>query len=118
MPALNFKAQFAEEVEEGRKRQTIRLRRKKPIRVGDRLFLFAGMRTKQCRRLRAGTEAYCQSTEPIEIRNGRVMVNGRGLTLFEIWRLAKADGFETPEAFFSFFRNQYGLPVEGDVIRW
>lgn len=37
MPAYNFKAQFAEAVESGRKQQTLRKPRKRPTRVGDKL---------------------------------------------------------------------------------
>lgn len=115
MPALNFKAQFADDVEQGRKRQTIRPKRKHPIDVGDRLYLYTGMRTKQCRKL---GEADCIVTTPIEIRNGRVLLDEKSLTLFQIMRLAIDDRFEDWAEFFAFFRNQYGLPFEGDLIGW
>jgi hypothetical protein len=51
MPAFNYKKQFAELVATGRKRQTIRAMRKRPIKVGDKLYHFTGMRTKQCSQL-------------------------------------------------------------------
>jgi hypothetical protein len=51
MPALNFRPQFADLVSSGQKTQTIRQVRKCPIKVGDTLWLYTGMRTKQCRLL-------------------------------------------------------------------
>ena len=51
MPALNFKKQFAEKVETGEKRQTVRAKRKRAFVVGDKLYLYTGMRTKYCRKL-------------------------------------------------------------------
>jgi len=47
MPALNFKKQFSPSVRDGSKLQTIRMKRKHPIKVADKLFLYTGMRTKQ-----------------------------------------------------------------------
>ena len=54
MPALNFSAQFAGLVESGRKTQTIRRRRKTPINSGAPIYLYAGQRTKACRKLGEG----------------------------------------------------------------
>lgn len=51
MPALSFQKRFAKKVEAGTKRQTVRDRGVRDFKVGDRLFLFEGMRTKACRRL-------------------------------------------------------------------
>ena len=52
MPAFNFHARFADDIEAGRKPCTIRADRKDgraPARVGDRAILYTGMRTKSCR---------------------------------------------------------------------
>jgi hypothetical protein len=46
MPTLNFKKQFSELVSSGKKRQTIRSIRKIPIKVGDKLYLYSGLRQK------------------------------------------------------------------------
>ncbi len=51
MPAINFKAQFASDVELGIKRQSIRPRGKRVYKVGDKLTLYTGQRTKACRKL-------------------------------------------------------------------
>ena len=55
MPALNYQAQFAPKVESGEKLQTIRARRKRPFKRGDRLYHYTGMRTKSCRKLGEST---------------------------------------------------------------
>ena len=52
MPAYNFKSQFADYVTEGSKEQTVRAFRTYPVRVGDRAYLYWGLRTKQSRLLR------------------------------------------------------------------
>ena len=66
MPALNFKKQFADKVERGEKRQTIRALRAdgRNPQPGQTLFLYTGMRTKSCRKL---GEAVCSSVEQIDI---------------------------------------------------
>jgi len=64
MPAYNFKERFAADVESGKKRQTIRRKRKRPTKPGDVLYLYVGMRTKRCRKLR---EAPCESVVSILI---------------------------------------------------
>ena len=117
MPALNFKARFASDVETGRKRQTIRRKRKHPIVPGDMLYLYTGMRTKHCRKL---GESECMDVEPIMIHGTRVFLGGRLLNHDELWRLATDDGFYgNPQQFLLFFWEEYGKGIfEGDVIRW
>ena len=115
MPAYNFKQQFAEAVEEGTKRQTIRPKRKRPTKPGDRLYLYTGMRTKQCRKL---GEATCTEVLDIEIQTSRVTVAGEALSWAQMKLLASLDGFSDQEAFFQFFEDAYGLPFQGELIRW
>ena len=52
MPAYNFKSRFADYVKEGSKEQTVRSFRKHPVRVGDKAYLFWGLRTRQTTILR------------------------------------------------------------------
>ena len=117
MPAYNFKKQFAGDVERGAKNQTIRPKRKRSTRSGDKLYLYTGMRTKQCRKLR---EAICISVEPIEILPASIRINGRILGVPEMWELAQADGFEKLGHFYDFFREHYGVPhdIELELIKW
>jgi uncharacterized protein YqfB (UPF0267 family) len=115
MPALNFKAQFADAVAIGRKTQTIRAARKHPIKVGDTLYLYTGMRTKQCRRLR---RAVCTAVHDIKIDQASCWIDGRWLALYEIKDLAAADGFMDAPTFCDFFRATHGLPFNGQLIKW
>ena len=64
MPAFSFKGQFVPYVEDGSKPHTIRNRRKHPAKVGDKLFLYFGLRTKWSRKLR---EEVCSATHSLVI---------------------------------------------------
>ena len=115
MPAYNFKKQFAPDVESGVKRQTVRPKRKRPTKPGEPLSLYTGMRTKYCRLLK---NAICKSVDDIEIGSTYVKLNGKKITIQKINELAKADGFRYKHQFFNFFETQYGLPFNGDLIKW
>ncbi|XHR27534.1 MAG: hypothetical protein ACFUZC_16510 [Chthoniobacteraceae bacterium] len=122
MPALNFLKRFADDVESGHKLHTIRAKRKHPIKVGDRLFLNTGMRTKKWfRRLR---EAQCTKIEEIIITDYFVYVNEKCLSLEEMNALARADGFRDDmrddawAVMVQFFSDVHGLPFRGDLIHW
>lgn len=117
MVAYNFKAEFAADVESGKKRQTIRLQRR--ARVGDALQLYTGMRTKKCRKLR---DAVCTTVQEITIKSRgyylAVRLDGEPLPTEQARDLARADGFENLSAFADFFAEQYGLPFHGYLTRW
>jgi len=118
MPALNFKKQFATDVELGRKRQTIRTYRKdgRDPKPGDQLYLYTGMRAKSCRKL---MEAECDAAIPITIDNfGFVSLASNQLDIDSIIALAEADGFDTAAKFFRFFKETHGFPFYGLLIRW
>ena len=123
MPAYSFRARFAEDVESGAKAQTIRPRRKRPTKVGDMLYMFTGMRTKQCRKL---GQWRCTSVEPLRIRPpvgkcflGAITLNDWRLTPNEIVSLACADGFDSAQEFYDFFEKLYGIPTKDlEIIKW
>lgn len=125
MVAYNFQKRFADAVESGRKRQTIR---KGPARCkpGAALQLYTGQRTKGCRKLR---EAVCTEVRPIAIiyaydRGGPF--HGYDITLN--WQrleseadgrsLARADGFESAVDLCLWFEATHGLPFNGHVVNW
>ena len=110
-------ARFADDVETGRKGHSIRARRKHPIRVGDKLMLYTGMRQKCCRKL---LDAVCTKVEDISIEANefRVCIDGRMLSRQEIELLAVADGFSESQEFFDFFAQTHGSRFEGDLIHW
>ena len=111
MPALNFMKQFADAVESGEKRQTIRAYRKDGLdpKVGDTLYLYTGMRTKQCRKL---GEVKCKSVEPIYLS-----WEGCDFTIHQE-RWATNDGFDSFTHMLDWFEKTHGLPFEGLIIKW
>ena len=118
MPAYNFQERFAPDIESGKKRQTIRPERKRPTKPGDTLYLYTGMRTKRCRKLR---EATCLSVQPIKIEDTFfIRLNGKVLGVPEMSDLARADGFASLSEFYDFCEEHYGIPydVELELIRW
>ncbi|HLG35546.1 MAG TPA: ASCH domain-containing protein [Bacteroidia bacterium] len=115
MPALNFQERFALQVQNGTKRQTIRKRRKRPIKIGDKLFLYTGMRTKSCVKLGEGV---CIETVPVTIHNTCLMLYNRAVPGIEAHRLAHNDGFESLDMMLRWFRKTHGLPFKGQIIFW
>lgn len=116
MPTLNFVAQFAKDVESGKKRSTIRAKRKRPIRPGDRLYLYTAQRTRDCRKL---GEADCLSVYDIMIGNdNHIKLCGESLSFIESTWVARLDGFQSYPEFLAFFQKRHGLPFHGDVIEW
>ena len=127
MPAFDFKKQFAEDVETGVKRQTVRAPRKdnQPhCKVGDILKLYTGRRTKSCRLL---IEAKCIQVRQIRIEPTQMFVDGKLLPSMIYDRdqfeqtdneFAEADGFESFMDMAEWFQDQHGLPFEGIVINW
>jgi hypothetical protein len=126
MPALNFKAQFADQVKNLEKRQTIRARgKRRPPRVGEPLMLYTGMRQVGCRKL---LDAVCTSVDPISmsIKSRTVTMpcamSGQAawvpLLEEEIEALATADGFASVDAFFAWFAENHGDTFSGYVIQW
>jgi hypothetical protein len=120
MPALNFKAQFADAVATGTKRQTIRAERKRPFKKGDKLYLYTGMRTSACRKL---GEAVAAVVKDISIGDGGAVAICTGGGHFvlqgeDLERFARRDGFDSTEAFLDFFRTTHGLPFLGQLIMW
>ena len=121
MPALNFQPRFADLVASGKKRQTIRAVRRRPIKPGDLLHLFTGMRTNHCKRL---PSAQCRFVMPIRIEeSGFMLTTGAGTQ--EQWKepmllrwFAVRDGFHNWAEMWEWFNKVHGLPFEGVLIAW
>ncbi len=125
MPALSFIERFAGLVETRAKRQTIRRVWKRPIKVGDTLYLYTGMRTKRCRKLRT---AVCLDVIPIKIFHDHIDFKMKAVNM-GLWKkqaeldwlldqFARRDGFDSWEEMRDWFKNRYGLPFEGVLITW
>ena len=84
-------------------------------KAGQTLYLFTGMRTKNCQRL---GEVICKKSETITIEDHAVVVGCHALTTAQENYLAKQDGFESFIEFKDFFINEYGLPFFGFLIEW
>ena len=108
----NFKRRFVAAVETGAKTSTIRLFEKTaPPVKGDRLKLYTGMRTKDCRKLK---EPFCSDCQPISITEKEIRLGNRCLTVAEEKQLAVADGFDSGAHLRVFFIQTYGLPLPGN----
>lgn len=132
MPALGYKKWKADKVESRKSRQTIRPERKNPIKPGDKLYHFRDFRTKNVKRLEPEGCLYdekgraydiCKSVQQIIItRNVMYAVAERGRYLEPLKditiQFVKEDGFDTINEFYNFFKNNYGLPFEGVLIKW
>ena len=116
MPALNFSKQFADAVEFGEKTQTIRQRRKVPIKIGDKLYLYSGMRVEP--KATPLGEVICRATADVVINERKIVFAGRVLESSEEKYLAGNDGFDTVKDFRAWFRDHYGLPFHGVLIVW
>jgi hypothetical protein len=122
MPAYNFQSQFVPMVLDRSKHHTVRPRRKRPTKPGDKLMLYTGMRTKQCE-LIAITQ--CTSVVPIALYIERVIglgivLDGRGLSDKEIRMFAERDGFQNVFDFFEFFERypEHVREHELEAIHW
>lgn len=120
MPSLNFKGQFVDKIIQGAKTQTIRKYRRFPIKKGDKLYLFTGLRTKWVKKL---GEANCSDVFDIKILpDCSVMIkmeNDEDFKLIdanEAW--VSADGFTSVEQFYKFWRLTDTLPFSGQLIFW
>lgn len=123
MVAFNFQSQFADDVQYGIKRQTIR--RTARCKPGDKLQLYTGQRTPQCRKL---AEGVCIRVRPIRIDYDKMELDGRAVPTGDARRgefedcdndFARKDGFPGFVEMAEWFHDRYGaLPFEGFVIEW
>jgi hypothetical protein len=123
MVALNFQPRFADAIECGEKRQTIR--RNARCKPGDAIQLYTGQRTKECRKL---GEAVCTRVRRVRICATEMQLDGKHVYAGNASRddfddcdndFAKRDGFPGFMEMAEWFNDRYGsLPFEGFVIEW
>lgn len=124
MVAYSFRPRFAALIESGAKTQTIRAPRRRHALPGERLQLFTGMRTRECRKLIP--DPLCVSVEPIHMfpENGRwlLRVSGAAQPLCDLAisdDFARDDGFADVADFGRFWAEAHGVqPFTGYLIRW
>lgn len=147
MPILNF-TMFVDKVISGEKRQTIRKLRKRPFKVGDKLYLYAGLRTKEALNLVwegklnlkfddnfLGYPPYviCKEVQDIEIfekinlandgtlnysKSLEILVDGVPVAVEEKDKFIQTDGFTDIWDFWIFFKKTHGFPFKGQLIKW
>lgn len=132
MVAYSFNRRFHDAVSSGQKTQTVRAFRKRHARVGEPVQLYAGMRTKHCRKL-VEPDPVCTAVKSVEItivpnlreRLAAMTIDGRALTDAEIENFALADGFRTTllttarQQMGRFWSISHGEGVfEGVLIQW
>lgn len=118
---LLFQDRFASLVASGSKRHTIRLPRKRPIRVGHTLSLrqWSGKayRSKQIELL----ETKCIAIDQVVMTNSGLYIGGIEQDQ-EAWdAMAKTDGFESIEDMVQWFVKEHRMdqqPFVGELIRW
>ncbi|GLK85711.1 ASCH domain-containing protein [Ancylobacter defluvii] len=101
MVAYSFKSAFVDDIAALRKRQTIRLPRPRHARPGEDIQIFAGMRTKHCRKIIPDPRCVAVDNLVLDLRPGHLAhleINGVVLDLDgpEADAFAIADGFSRP----------------------
>lgn len=134
MPAYNFQPQFADAVQSGEKRQTIRaIGKRRHATPGQPIQLYTGMMHKTCRKL-IKPDPVCTAVQRVRIEKFpaknkhdcdffQMYLDGEVMFKHEVRDLAINDGFDSPEAFFQFFDQTYfkkngDWPFNGLLIRW
>jgi len=119
MSVIMFQKRFAPLVENGSKRQTIRLARKRPIIEGEMLSLreWTGkpyrspqriLRTTTCKEVSAFTLDYPES----------MTIHGCPVLIHEQSWVAQNDGFQDAAEMRRWFIKTHGLPFKGILIKW
>ncbi|QUM72212.1 ASCH domain-containing protein [Sphingopyxis granuli] len=131
MVAYSFKAMFADQIERGAKRQTVRADRQRHARVGEAIQLYTAMRTRHCRKL-VDPDPVCIAVQHIEISLpyghssiiAAIAVDGIPLTDDEIDEFAIADGFGEGAGWPRFKMGRFWLDnhgwkdFSGVLIKW
>ncbi|RWN33447.1 hypothetical protein [Mesorhizobium sp.] len=116
MVAFNFQKQFAEPIERREKTQTIR--QNKRAKVGDRIQLYTGMRTKQCRKL-VEVDPVCVCIDYVAIRPDYLTVGDVRKHPRDRDEFARLDGFKDYADMVAWFQDRYGQPsFIGYLHRW
>lgn len=117
MVAINFNQRFANMVQSGKKRQTVR-RSDHPAEAGKKLQLYTGQRTKDCRKL-VYPDPVCLLTDYCAIRKHYITFGNRDLHPRSSDDFAKADGFENYDEMYRWFAERYEADeFVGKVIKW
>lgn len=120
MPLIGFQMKFKESIKSGKKKQTIRQPRKRPFKVGDKLYMYTGVRTKKMKKI---AEHVVRAVSSIIICKEGYALLGYKKIIFtcdmkDLNRLAIKDGFQTWDDLVEWFDKKYELPFHGVLIEW
>lgn len=125
MVAYSFQPQFVDPIRSGRKQQTVRaIGKRRPIRPGEALQIYTGMRTRSCRLV---ARAVCSNVQPIRIEfstmyPGDVVKIGNGPRIWagDLDPFAQSDGFDDWQAMRGFWSKHHPhlLLFVGVIIYW
>lgn len=118
MGLYDFKPRFVPFIRDGRKRHTIRAKRKNHTdKPGDTCHLYVGLRTKKVKLI---GRFPCVKTEKIrisEVMGSRVIwIGDQLLSDSEEETLARADGFSSFHEMMKFWDGR--LPFTGEIVHW
>lgn len=109
MVAYNFAAEHAPKVENRTKKRTLRLEPR--AKVGDKLQLFTGQRTAQCRKL-SQEDPTCTRVAKVELTRTDMKYDGTYQSPDILDDYARADGFKGYQNMLDWFEAQYGVIPE------
>lgn len=126
MALLNFsRPSFVKAILADTKHRTVRPRRKHPIRKGEKLYLYTGLRTPAAKKLR---EVTCTGVQEVvlvqQASTGssafplRIYLDGKLLNRKALLQFVHSIGFVSPAECYAYFQSHYTFPFRGQVIDW
>lgn len=117
MTVLMFKKRFVAPIQAGIKRQTIRPKRKRPIKTGEALSLrYWEDKAYRSPQIEFGTGVALGTIDITVLESGIVLGDGSTAVVTDIDAFARSDGFANWADMKEFFT--YGMPFSGDLIQW
>lgn len=118
MVAFNFQERFADDIIAGRKLSTIRSTMR--CKIGDKLQLYTGQRTKRCKKLLLPHDPECIGLAKIIIGGTKQweIIGHIGKYRPSPYPLHVQEGFQNLNDFIDFFNKQHGLPYSGYLHAW
>lgn len=119
MSVLMFDPRFREKIQDGRKLQTIRSKRKRPPKPGESLSLRQWAGASYRSRQLIIREAECKGSYEVVIDHGKVWIAGLVLNPKAHLDFANSDGFDSLDEFFRWFLPAPDAPeFQGHLIKW
>jgi hypothetical protein len=117
MVAYNFSPEFADDIAARRKRQTLRTTPR--AKVGDQIQLYAGQRTKACRKL-VEDDPVCTRTAEVHLYEEGLYFEGYRQTQQSADDYARFDGFKDYADMRAWFLKKYNghIPLPLYETRW